>query len=156
PHLSVGCILIATENLFDARPFDGAKILIVRADESTGVQGLIINKPMSWDSLHKHEQYFELLKEAPLQFGGPVVIRGLPLVALTRIPIEGKSSEVMKNVHFIDPVGALSLVGEIRAGNNSVHDFRFFLGYCGWGWEQLFGEIHRGDWNVTEGSFEWA
>ncbi|KAL1550561.1 hypothetical protein AAHA92_18507 [Salvia divinorum] len=155
PDLSVGCVLRATEKLLDVHPFDESKILIVKVDERTGFRGLIINKHISWDSLEElGEGSFEYLKEAPLSFGGPVMMRGMPLSALTHKFIEGRSVEVLPNVYLMDQVATPSLVEDIRGGNQSVGDFWFFLGYSSWGWEQLFTEIAQGAWNVSKGDVE--
>lgn len=155
PQLSAGCVLIATEKLLDVHPFDESKILIVKVDESTGFKGLIINKHISWDSLEDlGEGNFEFLKEAPLSFGGPVMMRGMPLAALTHKFIEGRSLEILPNIYFIDQLATPSLLEDIRAGNQSAHDFWFFLGYSSWGWEQVFHEIAQGAWNVSKGDLE--
>ncbi|KAI3467871.1 hypothetical protein Pfo_024534 [Paulownia fortunei] len=154
PQLFAGCVLSATEKLLDVHPFDESKILIVKVDQSTGFQGLIVNKHISWDSLEDLEEGFELLKEAPLSFGGPVMMRGMPLVALTHKFIEGQSLEVLPNIYFINQLATHSLLEEIRVGNQSVHDYWFFLGYSSWGWEQLFHEIAQGAWNVSKGNLE--
>ncbi|KAL3830652.1 hypothetical protein ACJIZ3_019454 [Penstemon smallii] len=153
-ELFAGCFLIATEKLLDVHPFDESKILILRVDQGTGFQGLIINKHISWDSLEEIEEGFELLKDAPLSFGGPVMRRGMPLVALTHKYIEGQSQEVLPNIYFVDHLATRSLLEEIRAGNQSVHDYWFFLGYSSWGWDQLFLEIAQGAWNVSQDNSE--
>ncbi|XP_073136142.1 uncharacterized protein [Henckelia pumila] len=152
PQLSIGCILSATEKLLDVHPFEESKILLVKVEQRTGFQGLIINKRISWDSLE--EEGFDLLKEAPLSFGGPVLRRGLPLVALTHKFIENQSVEILQEVYFLDPWATQSIVEEIRVDNQSVHDFWFFFGYSSWGWDQLFHEIAQGAWNIKNGSLE--
>ncbi|KAH6815330.1 hypothetical protein C2S51_020150 [Perilla frutescens var. frutescens] len=155
PQLSPGCLLSATEKLLDVHPFDESKILIVKVDERSGFRGLIINKHISWDSLEElGEGKFEFLKKAPLSFGGPVMMRGMPLAALTRKSIEGQSLEILPNTYLIDQSETQSLLEDIRAGNQSVDDFWFFLGYSSWGWEQLFNEIAQGAWNVSKGDLD--
>ncbi|KAK6160521.1 hypothetical protein DH2020_003902 [Rehmannia glutinosa] len=155
PQLFAGSVISATEKLLDVHPFDESKILIVKVDERTGFEGLIINKHISWDSIKDDiGGGFELLKEAPLSFGGPVMISGMPLVSLTHKSIEGQSFQVLPNIYFIDQLATHSLLEEIRVGNKSVEDYWFFLGYCSWGWEQLFHEIAQGAWNVSKGNFE--
>ncbi|KAL7090687.1 hypothetical protein ACP275_12G057200 [Erythranthe tilingii] len=153
PQLSVGCVLSATEQLIDVHPFDESKIVIVKVDQSTGFQGLIFNKHISWDSL---EEGFELLKEAPLSFGGPVMMRGMPLVALTHKSMEEGQymKEILPNIYFIDQVATQSLIEEIRVGNESANDYWFFFGYSSWGWEQLLHEIAQGAWSVSKGNAE--
>ncbi|KAG8365760.1 hypothetical protein BUALT_Bualt17G0005400 [Buddleja alternifolia] len=154
PQLFAGCILSASEKLLEVHPFDESKILIVKVDEITGFQGLIINKHISWESVENVEGLMELVKEAPLSFGGPVMRRGMPLVALTHKFTEHQYLEVLPNVYFIDQLATRSLLEEIKGGKQSVHDYWFFLGYSSWGWEQLFNEIAQGAWNVSKGSLE--
>ncbi|KAL3655886.1 hypothetical protein CASFOL_000282 [Castilleja foliolosa] len=154
PQLIAGCILSATKKLLDVHPFDESKILLVKVDQSTGVQGLIFNKHISWDSLEYLEGGFEMLKRAPLSFGGPVMMSGMPLVALTNKYVEGQSFEVVPNVYFIDQLGTSNIHEKVRAGSQSVDDYWFFLGYSSWGWEQVFTEIAQGAWNVSKGNME--
>lgn len=155
PQLSVGTVLSATEKLLDVHPFEESKILLVKVDGRTGFRGLIINKHISWDSLEElGEGSFDFLKEATLSFGGPVMMRGMPLSALTHKFIEGQSLEILPNIYYMDQMNSPSLLEEIRGGNHSVSDFWFFLGYSSWGWEQLFNEIAQGAWNVSKGEFE--
>lgn len=155
PQLSPGYVLSATEKLLDVHPYDESKILIVKVDERSGFRGLIINKPISWDSLEDlGEGKFEFLKEAPLSFGGPVMMRGMPLAALSHKYIKGRSLEILPNTYYIDQLVTPSLLEDIRAGNQSVNDFWFFLGYSSWGWEQLFNEIAQGAWNVSKGNLD--
>ncbi|KAL2545650.1 hypothetical protein Fot_14883 [Forsythia ovata] len=151
PQVVAGCILTATENLLDVHPFDESKILIVKVDQSTGFQGLITNKHISWDSI---EEGSEMLKEAPLSFGGPLVRQGMPLVTLSRKFTKDESIEVLPGIYFLDQLATVHLINEIRVGNQSVHDYWFFLGYSSWGWDQLFHEIAQGAWNVSEGNLE--
>ncbi|XP_075082703.1 uncharacterized protein LOC107779487 isoform X2 [Nicotiana tabacum] len=148
PHVIVGSILVATEKLLNVHPFDGSKVLVVKVNQSTGFQGLIVNKHISWDSLDELEDNLQLLKEAPLSFGGPIMKRGMPLVSLSRKYIVNQSMEVLPNVYFLDHRATISIIEELRLGNQSIHDFWFFLGFSSWGWGQLFDEISEGAWIV--------
>ncbi|XP_019262201.1 PREDICTED: uncharacterized protein LOC109240038 [Nicotiana attenuata] len=148
PHVIVGSILVATEKLLNVHPFDGSKVLVVKVNQSTGFQGLIVNKHISWDTLDELEDNLQLLKEAPLSFGGPVMKRGMPLVSLSRKYIVNQSMEVLPNVYFLDHRATISIIEELRLGNQSIYDFWFFLGFSSWGWDQLFDEISEGAWIV--------
>ncbi|KAG9131701.1 hypothetical protein Leryth_009446 [Lithospermum erythrorhizon] len=150
----VGSMLVATEKLVDEHPFDESKILIVKADQSTGYQGLIVNKHINWDSLEDLEEALKVLTEAPLSFGGPVMRQGMPLVALTRHQSKDDYLEVLPTVYFLHQRATLDLLDEFKAGNQSVHDYWFFLGFSRWGWQQLFSEIAEGAWNVAKGGIE--
>ncbi|KAF8015362.1 hypothetical protein BT93_H1001 [Corymbia citriodora subsp. variegata] len=148
-RVAVSSILVATEKLLGTHPFDNSQILIVKVDKVTGFQGLIINKPISWDFLHELEEGYEFLKEAPLSLGGPLVNRRLPLVCLTRVN-KKQYLEILPGMRFIDQPETIREINELRAGNGSIADFWFFLGYASWGWDQLFDEIDKGAWNISE------
>lgn len=155
PNVVVGSILTATEKL-SVQPFDKSMILIVKADQNTGFQGLIYNKPMTWDSLNELEGS-ELLKGAPLSFGGPLIKRGMPLVALTRKVVKGQYLEVVSGIYFLDQLATLHEIEQLKSGNQSLSDYWFFLGFSSWGWDQLFDEIAEGAWNLSEnkGHLHW-
>ncbi|KAM3343147.1 hypothetical protein P3S68_028113 [Capsicum galapagoense] len=159
PHVAVGSVLVATDKLLNVHPFNGSKVLIVKVDQSTGFQGLIINKHISWDSLDELEDGLQLLKEAPLSFGGPVMQLGMPFVAFSRKYIVNQSMEVLPNVFFLDQRATVGIIQELKLGNQSIHDLWFFLGFSSWGWGQLFDEIAEGAWivrNHDEEQIAWA
>lgn len=155
PRVVVGSVLVATEKLVNVHPFDGSKVVIVKVDQSTGFQGLIVNKHISWDSL---EDGVEVLKEAPLSFGGPVMKRGMPFVAFSKKYIVNESMEVLPNVYFLEQRATVGIIEEVRLGNESIDDLWFFLGFSSWGWGQLFDEIAEGAWIVRnhEEQIDWA
>ncbi|XWS63326.1 hypothetical protein CRYUN_Cryun06bG0085600 [Craigia yunnanensis] len=153
----VGSILTATNKHLNVIPFDKSRIIIVKADEDTGFLGLIFNKQIKWDSLDQLEEGLEFLKEAPLSLGGPVIRRGMPLVALTRRVSENQYLEVLPGIYFLDQLATVANIEELKAGNQSVNDYWFFFGYTGWGWHQLFDEIGEGAWAVSNDnkSLDW-
>lgn len=153
-HVVVGSILVATDRLLDAHPFDKSTILIVKADRAIGFQGLIINKHINWESLNELAEGFDLLKEAPLSFGGPVIKRGKPLVALTQKAFRDQYPEILPGVCFLDQSATASKIEEMKTGNQSVTDYWFFVGFSNWGWDQLFDEIAEGAWNITDNNME--
>ncbi|CAL5354422.1 unnamed protein product [Camellia sinensis] len=154
PQVVVGSLLIATEKLLNVHPFDNSTILIVKADESTGFQGLIINKHISWDSLEELKEGLEILRAARLSFGGPLIKRGMLLVSLTQKTIEDRYPEVLPNVYFVDQRSTIHEIEGLKSRNHSVTDFWFFLGYSSWGWDQLFDEIAQGAWNISSDNVE--
>ncbi|GLT73628.1 hypothetical protein SLA2020_454720 [Shorea laevis] len=158
PHVVAGSVLIATEKLLSIKPFDKSLVLIVKSNQITGFQGLIINKHIRWDSLHELEEGLEMLKEAPLSFGGPLIQQGMPLVALTRRATKFRYPEVLPGVYFVDQATTIREIEEFKTDNRSIADFWFFLGYSNWGWEQLFDEIAEGAWDVSDdamGNLDW-
>ncbi|KAJ6740597.1 TRANSPORTER putative-RELATED [Salix purpurea] len=115
-----------------------------------GFQGLIYNKHMRWDTLQELEEESKLLKEALLSFSGPLVTRGMPLVALTRRAVGSQYPEVAPGTYFLGQSATLHEIEEIRSGNQRVSDYWFFLGFSSWGWDQLFDEIAQGAGNLSE------
>lgn len=158
PHVVAGSVLVATEKLRNVQPFDKSLVLIVKADRITGFQGLIINKHIGWNSLRGLEAGLEMLKQAPLSYGGPLVAEGMPLVALTRRATKHQYPEVLPGVYFVDQVATIREIEEFRSDNRSIAHYWFFLGYSGWGWQQLFDEIEEGAWELSDdalGNLDW-
>ncbi|KAI9170414.1 hypothetical protein LWI28_027541 [Acer negundo] len=157
-HVVVGSVLIATDKLVNVRPFDNSKILIVKADEDTGFEGLIFNKPIRWEALQGLEEGLEFLKQAPLYFGGPLIKQGMPLLGLTRRDSNSQYLEVLPSVYFLDQLATVNEIQELKHGNHSIADYWFFLGYSSWGWNQLFDEIAQGAWSRVDDNmayFDW-
>ncbi|XP_062112961.1 uncharacterized protein LOC133824112 [Humulus lupulus] len=146
----VGSILIAADKLDNTEPFGKSKILIVKVDQSIGFQGLIINKHISWDALSDLEDGLQMLTEAHLCFGGPLIVRGMPLVTLTRAAVEDEHPEVLPGVYYLDQLATYNKIGDIKSGNQSITDYWFFLGYSSWDWDQLFNEIGEGSWDISD------
>lgn len=154
-EIAVGSFLIATDHLHGLNLFSEAKILIVGADYDIGFRGVIVNKPVGWDSIKFEDANLaELLKEAPLSFGGPVIQEGLPFVSLTRSSLNDQYPQVLSGVYFLDPLATIHEIEKIKAGNQSATNYWFFWGYSGWGWDQLFSEIAGAAWSVHEGKPE--
>uniref|UniRef100_A0A2P2LVW2 Thioredoxin domain-containing protein n=1 Tax=Rhizophora mucronata TaxID=61149 RepID=A0A2P2LVW2_RHIMU len=149
PSVVVGSILTATEKI-SLQPFDKSEVLIVKADQTTGFQGLIYNKPIRWDSLHHLEEGYELLKEAPLYFGGPLIKRGWPFVALSRRAAKDQRAEVLPGIYFLDQLATVNEIEKLKSGNRSINDYWIFLGFSSWNGEQLFDEIAQGAWSLRE------
>jgi len=106
-----GSILVATQKLQSIYPFSKSKILIVNVNTTTGFQGLIINKRISWDTITKLDEGLDSLKEAPLSYGGPVIARELPLVSLTREPSgHNEHPQVLPDVYFLDQWATIDVI----------------------------------------------
>ncbi|KAL7610533.1 hypothetical protein Lser_V15G10913 [Lactuca serriola] len=148
-----GSILVATQKLQSIYPFAKSKILIVKVNTTTGFQGLIINKHISWDTITQLEEGLDSLKEAPLSYGGPVIARELPLVSLTRESSgNDEHPEVLPDIYFLDQWATINLIQNLKLHNRSMTDYWFFVGYSSWGWTQLFDEIADGSWNIISGT----
>ncbi|XP_058097937.1 uncharacterized protein LOC131242956 [Magnolia sinica] len=147
-HVGIGSVLTATDKLLNASPFDKSKVIIVKADQNEGFQGLIINKRIKWDVLPDLEEEFAPLKQARLSFGGPVIAPGMPLVSFTRRANEAGYLEIFPSFYYGDQLATSEVIEGIKSMNRSAVDFWFFLGYSGWGWDQLSAELAEGSWLV--------
>ncbi|KAL4038975.1 hypothetical protein IC575_002617 [Cucumis melo] len=150
PHIGVGTMLIATDKLVGSQLFDNAQILIVKADQTIGFHGLIINKHIKWDSLQDMGEGLGILNEAPLSLGGPLIKRKMPLVTLTQKAFKDLQPEILPGIYFLNQVATLHEIEEIKSGNHSVSGYWFFLGYSSWGWDQLYDEIAEGVWRLSD------
>ncbi|XP_022148074.1 uncharacterized protein LOC111016835 isoform X2 [Momordica charantia] len=158
PPITVGSILIATDKLVGSQPFANSQILIVKADQTIGFHGLITNKHIRWDSLQDLAEGLDVLNEAPLSLGGPLIKRKTPLLALTQRVSKDLHFEVLPGIYFLDQVATVQEIEEIKLGNHSVTGYWFFLGYSSWGWDQLYDEIAEGAWRLSDDStsyLEW-
>ena len=149
-NVVVGSILVATDKLLSVHPFDKSEILIVKADQVNGFQGLIINKHIRWDALPELGNEVKILVEAPLSFGGPVIKGGMPLVALSQKFVKDEYPEILPGIAFLDQSATIQKIKEVKLGNQSPTDYWFFFGYSSWGWDQLFDEIDKGAWNLSD------
>jgi len=143
-----GSILTATDKLGTAVPFDNSKVLIVSSDSHGGFHGLIINKRLSWGIFKNLDSSMEPIKYAPLFYGGPVVVQGYHLVSLSRVAWEGYM-QVIPGVYYGNIIATSRVVTWIKSGEQSVDDLWFFLGYSGWGYNQLLDELSEGAWLVS-------
>uniref|UniRef100_A0A0A9D176 Thioredoxin domain-containing protein n=1 Tax=Arundo donax TaxID=35708 RepID=A0A0A9D176_ARUDO len=143
-----GSILMATEKLGTAVPFDNSRVLIVSADSQEGFIGLIINKRLSWAVFKNLDSSMEPIKHAPLFYGGPVVVQGYHLVSLSRVAWEGYV-QVTPGVYYGSIIATSRVITRIKSGEQSAEDLWFFLGYSGWGYSQLFDELSEGSWHVS-------
>ncbi|KAJ0974347.1 hypothetical protein J5N97_016312 [Dioscorea zingiberensis] len=156
-HVFPGSVLTATDKLLNSFPFNNSTILIVTADKDQGFQGLIINKRMSWNVFKEFSRELDSIKLAPLSYGGPVVVDGLPLVSLVRNPRVGYTA-VHAGLYFGNAVATSLSIKEIKSEKQSASDYWFFLGYSSWGWNQLFDELAEGAWHLSDSpiaSLDW-
>ncbi|CAA7403425.1 unnamed protein product [Spirodela intermedia] len=159
--VEVGSVLTATEKLVGAYPFENASVLIVRADQDSGFQGLILNRRLSWEVFEGLDLDVEALRAATLCHGGPVSLRNFPLLSLARKPLQGYTQVAEGALFFGDPFATGAAVGQIRSrspASAAAGDLWFFFGYSRWGWTQLADELADGVWQVghlAAGGLEW-
>lgn len=133
-----GQLLIATTELDDPN-FARTVVLLVRQDEQEGAMGLILNRPMDlsvqtvWSNVAKQS----IDSQSPVLWGGPV--HG-PLVVL-------HTRQEFGDLTILPGVFISTQRSQVEAiVTENLQPFRFFLGYAGWGSDQLVQEISSGSW----------
>ncbi|WP_299125757.1 YqgE/AlgH family protein [uncultured Tenacibaculum sp.] len=141
-----GRLLIAEPAILNDSSFKRAIILLTEHTESSSV-GFILNRPLSY-SLN------DLVPEIDCNFtvyqGGPVEQDNLYFIH--KVPhLIPNSIEVANGIFW---GGNFELLKELL-NNNLLEptDIRFFLGYSGWGVNQLEDELFSNSWFVSENDY---
>ena len=142
-----GRLLIAEPSILNDNSFNRAIVLITEHTENNSV-GFILNRPLNY-SIN------DLLPDINCNFliyqGGPVEQDNLYFVH--RVPeLIPDSIEVEKGIFWGGNFESLKYLLNNNLLNNE--DIRFFLGYSGWGKNQLQNELETSSWFVTENDFE--
>lgn len=140
-----GSILISEPFLGDEN-FERTVILICEHNEE-GTLGFVLNRPtnITFDSvIPEIEKFSELL-----YIGGPVQQDSLHFLYRNKEYIDG-SVKVADNLYWGGNYEELLILITTKAINPG--DFRFFLGYSGWGEGQLEEEMKNNSWIIAEPS----
>lgn len=142
-----GRLLISEPFLPD--PNFSRSVVFLTEHQEAGSVGFVLNRPLEL----KLDDVMEIDTSVPfpLYMGGPVQQETLHI--LHRHPGLGEESlEVMDGIYW----GANFEALKTMLSNNEVDpsDFRFFLGYSGWGEGQLQNEMSYNSWIVTKASQE--
>ena len=137
-----GKVLISTPSVLDEIFFKSV-ILITYYSKFESV-GLILNKPSKLNLSDIIE--LEYLNHFPLYYGGPVERNTIQYFhTLHDIPESYKINNQLYwggNFEFI-----LKLIRENKINFNNI---RFFIGYSGWGHNQLANELNQKDWIIQD------
>jgi putative transcriptional regulator len=145
--LAAGKLLITPRDAPDPA-FAESVILLVHYDRESAV-GLMINRrttiPLS--------RALRNLKAAaqrsdPAYIGGPVET-GTAMALFRSNTKPDAGAQVLEKIYLIPSQPALE---KALAGDKSADDLRVYVGYCGWGPEQLDNETHLGAWYILDGS----
>ncbi len=144
-RLQRGDLLLASVSLVDPN-FQGTVVLICEHDEEHGTYGLVLNRTI--------EVTDELREEVPLlgdtaYVGGPVQQEVLQVLHSAGKAIPG-ARPVLPGVWIGGDFEQIRRL--LRSGEARPDQFRFFLGYSGWGKGQLAEEFSSGSWLKTRGS----
>lgn len=142
-EIASGDVLIA-EPFMEESIFKRSSILMLEADRARGYMGLVLNHqiPLSMRDLIPGWKFGELV---PLFAGGPVDLDRLFMLHTLGDRFSG-SRELFPGLY----VGARidDVVGYVEGGGEVDGCLRFFLGYSGWGTDQLENEVLHNTWAI--------
>ncbi|MDR2964103.1 MAG: YqgE/AlgH family protein [Bacteroidales bacterium] len=139
--LHTGKVLIATP-FSSSSVFAQSVVLLIEHSENQSV-GLFLNKQLPPKVSKEINRLFS--QQLPLQSGGPLGVDELFYLHTlgSKIP---RSTQILPNIYV---GGEFETVQDYIADDNTEGDFRFFVGYCGWGKNQLQREFNNNEWIVT-------
>lgn len=145
--LNKGKLLIAEPAILNDSSFNRAIVLLTEHTPNNSV-GFILNRPLDYTV---NDLLPEIKCEFPVYQGGPVEQDNLYFVH--KIPeLIPDSIEVADGIFW---GGNFESLKDLL--NNEVldaSDIRFFLGYSGWGKQQLDKEMNQNSWFIGENDFE--
>lgn len=145
PHK--GSLLIAEPSILNDDSFNRSIILLTEHNEKSSV-GFILNRPLKFtlgDIIPEIDCSFSIYQGGPVEQDNLYFVHKIPEL----IP---DSIEVSKDIYWGGNFNSLKeLLSEKRVKNT---DIRFFLGYSGWGTNQLEEELRNNSWFVSENDFE--
>jgi len=146
-NLGVGKLLVARGGFGDS-VFAETVILLVRYDHD-GTMGITINRPTKVPiSRALRELKGAGERSDPVYSGGPVGLQNvLGLLNASAMP-EG-AIHVTGKTYLVSNKPLMEKTLTEHAGPG---EFRVYLGYCGWGPEQLENEVRQGVWHVLTGN----
>ena len=141
-----GSFLMASPDLLDQN-FMRAILLIVEHGHE-GALGLIINRPidLTLENVAPTMGAYcnASIKSNPIFYGGPVMPDSIWLLHDSK-ESGNFSKEIVPGIYFTARPDFLKSIIEKPRGN-----FRFFLGYSGWGEGQIENEVASGTWLLPE------
>jgi putative transcriptional regulator len=139
-----GDLLIAEPFMGDPH-FDRSVVLLTEHDDQQGSVGFVLNRPTQHTLGELLET--ELSVTIPVYEGGPVQQNTLHFIHRAPQMIQG-GVEVTNDIFWSGDFEQLRLYLQTEYINPG--DFRFFLGYSGWGVNQLQSEIEENAWFLTQ------
>ena len=140
---SAGRLLISEPFLMD--PNFQRSVVLLAEHEADGTVGFILNHP---SALLLRDLIPELENaEFPVYIGGPVATDTVHFIHRCYDRLND-GEEIGKGIYWGGNFEAL----KILLANNSIQqdEIRFFIGYSGWGMEQLKNEIKENTWIVSD------
>jgi putative transcriptional regulator len=138
-----GRLLIAEPSILNDSSFNRSIILITEHTEQNSV-GFILNRPLEYtlqDLLPDIHSAFTIYQGGPVEQDNLYFVHKVPEL----IP---ESIEVDKGVFWGGNFDALKKL--LNTNILTKNDIRFFLGYSGWGQNQLNDELNLNSWFISE------
>jgi len=122
----------------------GRSVILLAEHNPEGSFGLIVNKTVSTKLRDLIPDFPEL--EANVFIGGPVETNRLFFIHTLGDKIE-HSVPIIEGLYWGGEIEAVKALAESNSLNES--NIRFFMGYSGWGANQLETELKRNSWAIT-------
>ncbi len=137
-----GIVLLASQTLLDTN-FKRTVVLLAQHTDD-GALGYVLNRPFSATLAEVVPDLYGF--DAPLYWGGPCQNDTLHCIHNVGTHIPG-AAEITDGVYWGGDFDAIRNL--IITGAASAENFRFFIGYAGWGSGQLEKEINEQSWLLT-------
>lgn len=142
-----GKLLIAEPSILNDSSFNRAIVLLTEHTTTNSV-GFILNRPLNYtikDLIPEINCSFQVYQGGPVEKDNLYFVHKIPEL----IP---ESIEVSNGIYWGGNFNSLKYL----LNNNLLEssDIRFFLGYSGWGKNQLDDEMNQNSWFVAENDFE--
>jgi len=134
-----GYLLIAEPNMYQDYNFGRSVVFLVEHDKSGSV-GFILNKIHEYSS---KDLIPEIKYDFPIFKGGPVDIENLYYIHDQPDLIEN-SLKVNRNLYWGGDFK--DVINNINNNKLKLNNIKFFLGYSGWGINQLADEVYISSW----------
>lgn len=145
--LKKGNLLIAEPSMIGDLSFNRSVILLADHNQGGSV-GFIINKPLKYtlnDLIPEINASFKIYNGGPVEQDNLYFIHDIPDL----IP---NSIEISNGIYWGGEYETIKeLINSNKIGKNNI---RFFLGYTGWGENQLISETEGNSWIVIENSYK--
>jgi putative transcriptional regulator len=143
-----GKLLVAEPSIIGDISFTKSVILIAEHHNEEGTIGFILNKPLQFKLT---ELISEIKKPIPVFNGGPVEQDNLYFIH--RVPqYLNNSTQIADDIYWGGDFE--TVVHLINKAFIKEKDIKFFLGYSGWGSNQLEQELTRNSWIVVENNYQ--
>lgn len=148
-----GCLLVATKKLDGTRSFERTVVLLLKAgsnDPREGAFGVILNRPLQRcikDTEPTNPDLATIFADCPLHFGGP--LEASMFLLTTGENVVTDFDEVIPGLCYGARNSLHSAAELVRNEVLQPENFRFFLGYAGWEFNQLKEELSLDYWYVA-------